>query len=615
MLGLVCGCGSGDSSESGSVRTDNYDEGAGYPGVVTGVGGYSSAAEGDGATVDTPEVEDEVVFDLPQAGVNYVYAANAERDTIAVIDATTLGIHTVETGDEPRSLRTLAGRDAALAVDLGSNDVAYVRTADGSSTFQSLDIVAGLNAIHVSPDGKYAIVTFDAAQVFDEPPENYQDITVLDFTGAEPVAARLTVGFRPRAISFGKTPEGEPAAYLVTDDGVSVVRFTELEDNTVFAPTIAVFEGVEQKSADVAVTADGRYAVGRVGESSSLRLVALGSQESTTLDVNEWLPHDEVVGEGGASGQGGATSDAGGATSDAGGATSDAGGATSDAGGATSDAGGATSDAGGATNDVGGALGSGGALGAGGNTTTLASSITDVDLSSDGTAAFAVLRDRGLFAKIPIPAGFSDGANLEFTEISGIVIGQSALSPNGHWAVLYTTAVPTQTQIAVIDLRSEREPRIVDVKKSVTKLAFSSDGERAFIVHEKSAGDPAQVGISDDEFIRRSYGYSVLDLETGFGKLQFAESDIATSVLVPESPYLFLSFTGGSRVIHRVNMESLLVDSLELGSLPIALGVVPAAERVFVSQEHADGRITFIDWNSLDTSSVTGFELNSKIRE
>lgn len=62
-------------------------------------------------------------------------------------------------------------------------------------------------------------------------------------------------------------------------------------------------------------------------------------------------------------------------------------------------------------------------------------------------------------------------------------------------------------------------------------------------------------------------------------------------------------------------MESFLVNTISLGSPPISLGAVPRSEKVFVSQEHPDGRITFIDWTEETTESVTGFELNSRIRE
>ena len=40
-----------------------------------------------------------------------------------------------------------------------------------------------------------------------------------------------------------------------------------------------------------------------------------------------------------------------------------------------------------------------------------------------------------------------------------------------------------------------------------------------------------------------------------------------------------------------------------------------SARRVFVNQQHPDGRITLIDWESGEKRTVTGYEINSKIRD
>ena len=57
-------------------------------------------------------------------------------------------------------------------------------------------------------------------------------------------------------------------------------------------------------------------------------------------------------------------------------------------------------------------------------------------------------------------------------------------------------------------------------------------------------------------------------------------------------------------------LKSFVPEQVALASRPVAMGVVPDSRRLFVGQEHPDGRITFIDWEPLETTSVTGFELN-----
>jgi hypothetical protein len=70
------------------------------------------------------------------------------------------------------------------------------------------------------------------------------------------------------------------------------------------------------------------------------------------------------------------------------------------------------------------------------------------------------------------------------------------------------------------------------------------------------------------------------------------------------------SRTYGFVVAH---MPSLQVDAFPLGSLPIAAGIVAGAGRGYVSQEHPDGRITFIDFATDEVRTLTGFELAAQV--
>ena len=106
----------------------------------------------------------------------------------------------------------------------------------------------------------------------------------------------------------------------------------------------------------------------------------------------------------------------------------------------------------------------------------------------------------------------------------------------------------------------------------------------------------------------------MVKLESGFAKLQVTESEVMAFTLVPDATALFLLLQQPWEA-QRVQLDSFVVDSVTLASKPVAIGVVPESRKVFVGQEHPDGRITFIEWDSLDTTSVTGFELNSKIQE
>jgi hypothetical protein len=60
-------------------------------------------------------------------------------------------------------------------------------------------------------------------------------------------------------------------------------------------------------------------------------------------------------------------------------------------------------------------------------------------------------------------------------------------------------------------------------------------------------------------------------------------------------------------------LPSFQVERFALASPPIAVGIVPAAKRGFVAQQHPEGRITFLDLDTGLARTLTGFELASRV--
>jgi hypothetical protein len=602
-LGTICGGialtlaglqGCDSSDKAGSSMDENAPSNTNGNGASNG--GTDGLGVGTGANPNiaiggTPPNETEVNVDLeaPQASVSYVYATNPDFDTVAVIDAKTLEIQIVETGDEPRFLKTIPFKDAALLVDVAAKDIAYLETKDGKSTIKYFTKLPAANAIAVAPDGKHAVAYFDVTRRNQGTIETLQDVTVLSINDAEPVATRMTIGFQPRQVLFAGGEAGSAAAYIVTDDGVSILDFTKIDaDGSSIAKTVPIFSAIEQKAADVSVTKDGKYALGRIEGSSQLRLVELATGTAQTLDLASLLP--------GNSGNG----------TSAGGASSTT--VTTEVGGTTS-AGGSTSSTG--VTSSGGATASGGTSA---KTSSSAATVTDVDLSADGTYALAVSRDRSTLLRVPIPSGFNDLTKISKTKIEGVTVGSTSISPSGRWAVLYTV-LASEERVVIVDLNNEFEPRPVDLTKAVQGVTFSTSGEQAFVVHQKKEGSSTESSISNEEFIDRSYGYSLVDLKTGFRKLMITETAPLQTMTIPGKPYVFLTFSNDNYRVQKVNTDSLIDEWLDLGTRPVSMGVVASAERVFVNQDHPEGRMTFIDWETMATRSVTGYELNSMIRE
>jgi hypothetical protein len=243
--------------------------------------------------------------------------------------------------------------------------------------------------------------------------------------------------------------------------------------------------------------------------------------------------------------------------------------------------------------------------------------VNDLDLAPNGAFALAVLRNQRAVLRIPVPGGFDDKGEITIAVIAGEIIGSAAIAPTSDRALVYTTA-KDEERITVLDLDVGGDVRTVALRKSIRAVAIAPDGETALIVHDKLPGSPDEAGLDPDVSIDRAHGYSVLRLDTGAVKLQVTKTAPGAFTLVPDSSFLFMLFRddgAGVRAVHQVAMDSFLVTPFPLGSPPISVGAVPASMRVFVNQEHPDGRITFIDWISGDARTVTGYELNSTIRD
>ncbi len=70
----------------------------------------------------------------------------------------------------------------------------------------------------------------------------------------------------------------------------------------------------------------------------------------------------------------------------------------------------------------------------------------------------------------------------------------------------------------------------------------------------------------------------------------------------------------GVQRVDLVDLRSFIVDALGLGSPPEGAGHVEATDKIFVSQEHATGRITFLDRDG-NVETVTGYRLNDAVKD
>ncbi|HEY6881597.1 MAG TPA: hypothetical protein VI299_26405 [Polyangiales bacterium] len=241
--------------------------------------------------------------------------------------------------------------------------------------------------------------------------------------------------------------------------------------------------------------------------------------------------------------------------------------------------------------------------------------LTDLDLAPDGSFALAVLRNRGVLVRIPIPQGFRDATTLREIKATDALIGSVTLSKSGTRAVGYTTAAPVES-VTVFDLASDLPPRGIRLRKAVRAVAVSDDGSRALVLHQPVG----QGGSDDDARIDAAEGYSLVDTGSGFAKLQLTPVRASTNglLLTPDGKRVFTLLAGnGANSVEMADLDSFEVSKRELSTAPSSIGFVPgsALPRVFVGQS-GNGGITFLDATTgAPVRTVSGFEIASRIRQ
>ncbi|HTR50117.1 MAG TPA: hypothetical protein VMJ10_05365 [Kofleriaceae bacterium] len=244
-------------------------------------------------------------------------------------------------------------------------------------------------------------------------------------------------------------------------------------------------------------------------------------------------------------------------------------------------------------------------------TLPLASEPTDVDLSPDGTRAYAVLRDAKQLAIVDIPADAIDPSGIDIVDLSDATLGSLALSPDGTRGVLYTNAT-LDKRLTLVQLDTPGYPHVTwPLQKSVRAVGISPSGGSALVLHAKVPGDPS-TATSFDQFIDESYGYSLVDLASGFAKLEITPVDPGAFVYTPDGGKLYIAL-GASNQLHIANVTNGIVTIDALGSPPTSVGILPDANSAFVSQTHPLGRVSFADFTTDAMRTVTGFDLNSKV--
>lgn len=236
---------------------------------------------------------------------------------------------------------------------------------------------------------------------------------------------------------------------------------------------------------------------------------------------------------------------------------------------------------------------------------TLPGPVTDLDLSESGDKAVAVVRSKSLVAVLPIPDIVSAPGVFATVTVAGETIGSASLAPDGNTALLYTNAAAVE-RVTVLSLLPAPTTRVVRLYAPVLAVYPTRDAQHAVVLHDTSTSTP-------------SAAFSLVPVANALPpKIVAAKARIQAVAMSPSSDRAIVTERGDGVAVYGAYLArfpQLSVERFALASPPIAAGIVAGAKRAYVAQEHAEGRITFIDLDSGQTRTLTGFELGARVAD
>lgn len=237
---------------------------------------------------------------------------------------------------------------------------------------------------------------------------------------------------------------------------------------------------------------------------------------------------------------------------------------------------------------------------------------TDIDLlPGEPPRILATMPQVGALALIDVDSVAEETYAPELIEL-GESLGLSQITPDGQTVVAYTT-VAGQRTIAKVDLAS-RDVSTMVLRDRVYSLATSSDSTKAIAVH--TAGEIKMEQTATDLF-QQYNGLTLIDLATGYLRPVVLQGEPSSFVMTQAADhgvlYVLLqrSASALAQGVMRINLDTFRSDFVSLPKQPNQLGRV--GNKIFVSQEASDGRLTFFDVDTHEQRTVSGYELNAVI--
>jgi YVTN family beta-propeller protein len=569
-----------------------------------------------------PEKERDYTFSQPAVFGQTLFVANETLNSVVWIDSESLTIRTIPVGFRPTKIAgpTLAAASAADAriyvLNQGNSSVSIIDPAS-RTVLKTLAAQPRVNALAAAPDGASALAWYDDSEaVAGQLPGDLSSVTVLRGEAAYQVA----VGFHVRRVVF--TQDGARALVL-TDDGISVITLADVRADQLAIPVPLVPRSLRELSPrdlEVQISRDGRYAITRTTAFPGLVLLDLMSKAHTLVRLPETPTDIDLAQRAGelevlvmlrgrselarisvpAGFEALAAAQAAVVMADDMGLDMDPD-MPDDMADPDMDP---DMDPGMADPDM---------------ELDMPDGMADPDMAPDMDMDEDMAPDMAVEPGEPLPMV----AGVQIVALDA-TLGAAAVSGNGEQALLYSTLNGLQIA-ALLDLGTGALRQLF-LEKGVQGVLPDEGGQTFIIFHTRQPGErPVGATPADPEFIARSWGVSVVDVASAINRLVLTEQEPggatlwreegadARAYLIFKAPSLASLLLPAHRDVVEINMVTFGIDSLRVPSVPQAIGPVPGTGRIYISQEHPRGRMTFLDVISRKRQTVTGYQLNAGI--
>ncbi|MCA9643674.1 MAG: hypothetical protein H6718_06820 [Polyangiaceae bacterium] len=238
---------------------------------------------------------------------------------------------------------------------------------------------------------------------------------------------------------------------------------------------------------------------------------------------------------------------------------------------------------------------------------TFSAAVTDLDLTVDGTRGVAVVRSSSEVVLFDVAEILADTTNFNVVPIAGSTVGSVSLPSDARRALLYSNATGSD-RVVVLNLEPGEhflEQRTIALKAPVLAVFPTEDAAHAVSLMTRPTGS------------NKAGAFGVIPVDTALApKIVGTDAAPQQVAVSPDGTRAVVTVRDDNTKVfgaYLARMPSLQVDYQSLSSPPLAVGVVPAADRAFISQSHPEGRITFIDFKDGSSRTLTGFELGAKV--